>query len=113
MSGFKRASCYMRASEGARVPKPSWNREKKTDKQETHKGIWWLVHLGSVPGTVCGRVPGQSERPDLISVESHIDWTECLWDKRDISTGWLRSKVEVFRRSSLCFFVISLLIEST
>ena len=45
------------------------------------------LRLGSVPGTVWRQVLGHPGRPDLISVQFHIDWTECLQDKRDISTG--------------------------
>ena len=62
-------------------------REKRTDKQRSHKGIRRSACLRSVPGKVWGRVPGHPGRPDLIYVQFHIDWTECLRDKRDISTG--------------------------
>ena len=71
----------------------------KIDKQRTaHKGNWWSVYLGSVPGTVWGRVLGYPGRHDLI-YESCLDWTECPrdnWtfpqDKQDMSMGWLRSR---------------------
>ena len=64
-------------------------REKKTDKQRTHKGIWWSVGLRSVPWTVWGANEGTSgtSRPSDLCVSFHLDWTEFPRDRRDICTG--------------------------
>ena len=65
-------------------------KQQKTDRQRTHKGNWWSVCLGSVPGTVWGRIPPAIRRPDLIYVQFHMDWTECPRDRRDIFHGTKR-----------------------
>ena len=71
---------------------------RKTAKQRTHKGIWWSLCLGSVPGTVGGESPGPpTGRPDLLYAQFNGRNGIFPWDKRDTSAGWLRSNMEVSR----------------
>ena len=46
-----------------------------TDKQKPHKGSWWSVCLGSVPGTTWGRAPGTSRtsQPHLCFNPHRLD----------------------------------------
>ena len=83
ISTSKQGGCRRVGTEQLEVSSQGVYRENKQLVKNTYRNL--MVGMPQkYSRDVLGRVPAHTGRFDLISVQFHIDWTECPRDKRDI-----------------------------